>query len=126
MGSSVFLYPPDYSTPHTRWWVGLLLLRVTDDDEDVAVAEWGIIRGTADEAAPGARVHALSRVLLFPDERAVKGLPSQRQQEAIEKEGPSTPHKSTFPATLAAASNVAAVAVASVSISRPYVWLEID
>ncbi|KAL8437422.1 hypothetical protein ACSSS7_001017 [Eimeria intestinalis] len=57
------------------------------DSDDVGVAEWAVLRGGADEAAPNARVHALSRVLLFPDEPATKGLPSQKQQEALQQEG---------------------------------------
>ncbi|KAL8441353.1 hypothetical protein Emag_007253 [Eimeria magna] len=58
-----------------------------EDSDDVGVAEWAVLRGGADEAAPNARVHALSRVLLFPDEPATKGLPSQKQQEALQQEG---------------------------------------
>lgn len=60
---------------------------ISDDDSEVAIAELAMLRGAADEAAPKARVHALSRVLLFPDEPATKGLPSQKQQEALEQEG---------------------------------------
>ncbi|KAL8435132.1 hypothetical protein Efla_006353 [Eimeria flavescens] len=59
----------------------------SDEESDVGVAEWAMMREGADEAAPSARVHALSRVLLFPDEPATKGLPSQRQQEALLQEG---------------------------------------
>ncbi|KAL8271405.1 hypothetical protein Esti_004606 [Eimeria stiedai] len=54
--------------------------------DDVGLAEWAVPRGGADEAAPNARVHALSRVLLFPDEPATKGLPSGKQQEAFQQE----------------------------------------
>ncbi|OEH76035.1 b-box zinc finger domain-containing protein [Cyclospora cayetanensis] len=58
-----------------------------DDEGDTAVAEWSLLVGTADDAIPGPQVHALSKVLLFPDEPAAQGLPSQKQQEVIEAEG---------------------------------------
>ncbi|XP_026191242.1 uncharacterized protein LOC34618390 [Cyclospora cayetanensis] len=56
-------------------------------DDDSSSAEWSLLVGTADDAIPGPQVHALSKVLLFPDEPAAQGLPSQKQQEVIEAEG---------------------------------------